>query len=153
MNDIIKRREISARIADPADIPIYRKLLKAADSPYAGYIDTNKKKLAILLVSALLQIMTEEDILRAVKEPATGPKTAAAPEYAPTLGPAKAAVKKKPSRRPYSIRTSAGRIWTIPSSGLRTLSSRMQSIWAAGSAKLKTAWETRKRLRSSSQNT
>ena len=143
MNDIIKRREISARIADPADIPVYRQLLKAADSPFAGYIETNKNKLARLLVSALLDTMTEEDILRAVKRLSEAAKTA----------PATAAVKKKPSPRQPSTRTSGGMTWTTLWSALQTAFTRIQSTLAAGWEKLKRGLATRWRPLNSSRNT
>ena len=144
MNDILKRREISGRIARKEHIPIYRKLLKAADSPYAGYIEPNQKKLAVLLVSALLEHMGEEDILRATESPAESAKTAPTTEPAPTPSPAAAAVKKKPAQKPSSTQASTGMTWTTRWSGLRTLSTRTRSIWAAISQKLKTAWVTLK---------
>lgn len=153
MNDIIKRREISARIADPADIPVYRQLLKAADSPFAGYIETNKNKLARLLVSALLDTMTEEDILRAVKRPSEAAKTAENTPTAPSAAPATAAVKKKPNPRQPSTRTSGGMTWTTLWSALRTASSRIRSTLAAGWEKLKRGLATPWRPLNSSRNT
>lgn len=141
MYSIQKRREISARIADPAEIPQYRRLLKASGNAYAGIVNPDERKLAVLLVSALLTTYSEEEIIQACAKPAEGPKTAdtAAPSSSAT-----AAVKKN-ARKLKNIRESTGKTWTTLWSGLRTLSSRMQSIWADGCVKLKSACTKKRR--------
>ena len=135
MYSIEQRREISSRIANTTHIPTYRRLLRQTGSPYAGTINTNERKLAILLVSALLTTLSEEEIIRACGSPSEPAKTASADQSAT---PATTAVKKN-ARNMKNIQESIGKTWTTLWSGLRTLSSRMQSIWADGCAKLKSA--------------
>ena len=135
MYSITQRREIASRIAEPSCIPIYRRLLKQSGSPYASIINTNERKLATLLVSALLADISEEDIIRACSGSSEAPKkasTAAVSAYAIE------AVKKNAQRLRNTL-TSAGRTWTILWSALRTLYSRTASTSASGFAKLKAA--------------
>ncbi len=141
MYSIDQRRAISKRIAKPSDIPVYRRLLQVAGNPYASTINADEKKLAVILVSALLTNMSEEEILTATSRPSAAKETATVTTSAPAAAPA----VKKNARKSRNTRTSTGKIWTILSSGLRTLSTRMQSIWAAGCAKLKSACTNRKR--------
>ena len=145
MYSIQERREIASRIAKPSEIPTYRRLLKVSGSPYAGLIDTNERKWAVLLVSALLETYSEQEIIQATQSPSEPVKTAktAAPVSIPPV-PATVAVKKN-GLRSRNTPASTGTIWTILSSGLRTLSTRMQSIWAAGCAKLKAVYTKAKR--------
>lgn len=145
MYSIQQRREIAARIANPEYIPAYRRLLKLSGSPYASLIDTNEKKWAILLVSALLEDYTEEEIIRSIKSPSEAPKTAPAVISAPA---ATVAVKKN-VQKSRNTRASTGMTWTTLWSGLRTLSTRMRSIWAALSGKWKAACMTRRCRRNS----
>lgn len=123
MYTIEQRREIAARIAEPSQISTYRRLLKTSGSPYAGLINTNEKKWAIQLVSALLTIYTESEILAATLNPQSAAISAAAPSKRNLTPPANAAVKKN-ALKFRSIREFPGTIWTILSSGLRTLFSR-----------------------------
>lgn len=157
MYNTTQRREISARIADPADIPQYRQLLKLAGNPFARYIDSDAKRLAVFLVSALLKVMSEEDILRAVQKPAAAPEraTAAAPAKARATAARESAEQatvavKKNARKSRNTRRSTGTIWTILSSALLTAYSRMRSIWAAGCTIMRNAWAKLKRPRISS---
>ena len=145
MYSIQQRRDISARIANPSNIPTYRRLLKASGNNYGGLINPDERKLAILLVSALLTTYSEEEIIAACQTPAKATETAKAGKS----GPSASEAVKKNVQKLKSIPASIGKTWTILSSGLQTLSSRMRSIWAAGSARLKSASMTRKRTQSS----
>ena len=152
MHDFAKIQATAERIARKEHIDAYRRLLAQVGSPFATHIELNKDALAVLLVSALLEDFSEQDIIRAAEGPAEAKTaaTAAAPSTAGTATPAAAAepareaVKKKPGRRVNSIREFTGTIWTTLSSGLRTLSSRTRSIWADGYGKLSRIFTTRK---------
>lgn len=135
MYSIEQRREIASRIAKTYHIPTYRRLLRQVGSPYAGTINANERKLAVLLVSALLTTLSEGEIVRACERPAEVTENAQAANAA---FPATAAVKKN-ARKSRNTRTSTGKTLTILLSAPRTLSSRMRSIWADGCATLKSA--------------
>lgn len=95
MYSIQQRRDISARIANPSNIPTYRRLLKASGNNYGGLINPDERKLAILLVSALLTTYSEEEIIAACQTPAKATETAKAGKSGPS---ASEAVKKKRSK-------------------------------------------------------
>lgn len=129
MYDFVERKKISARIANPAHIPVYRELLAARRVP-SGMRMANQLDLAKALVYEALGHYSEEEI-----QAATNPqRAAAAPAVqsaaSPAVGNAIAAVKKK-SQNLKAIPASVGKIWTISRSVLRTLSSRIASTATA----------------------
>jgi hypothetical protein len=157
MHDFAQIQATAERIARKEHIGAYRRLLAQIGSPFANHIELNKDALAVLLVSALLEDFSEQDIIRATEGPteartgAPAAPSAAAGTTAPAAAAelATAAVKKKPGRRLNSIREFTGTIWTTLSSGLRTLSSRTRSIWADGCGKLSSIFTTKKPLQNS----
>lgn len=125
MYSFIQRGEIARRIARASDIPTYRRLLQQAGHPAASKVDTDERRLAVTLVSVLLETMSEEELAATTARPQEATKTA----FAGTV----AEVKKNAGQKLKNIRASIGRIWTTLSSGRPTASTPTRSTSDDGS--------------------
>ena len=128
-----EKRTISRKIADITYIDRYRQLLKAVKSPASGRKMLDKQQLAVSLVYELLAYYSESQLQELTKQPGVVVQAAV------LTSPQPSAVKKKP-RNSSSTRISAGSIWTILWSGLRTAYLRTVSIFITAFRRLKKDW-------------
>lgn len=104
MYTLKQRKAISQELAEPKNIPIYRKMMQNRGLPSAGMIMKNQSALAAALVYILLEHCTEEEIRQAVTPSADLVLSATSvptPVQAQALGQAviTAPVKKSTSTR------------------------------------------------------
>ena len=115
-------------MANITHIDRYRELLRAVKSPAAGRKMLDRQQLAVSLVYELLAYYTEPQLAELAAQPVAGGKASV------QSSPQSDGVKKK-SRNSNSIRISAGLIWTMLWSGLRTAYSLTVSTFTTGSRK------------------
>lgn len=117
MYTLKQRKAISQELAEPKNIPIYRKMMQNRGLPSAGMIMKNQSALAAALVYILLEHCTEEEIRQAVTPSADlvfSATSVPAPVQAQALGQAviTAPVKKSTSTRLSKFEEYPGIAWT-----------------------------------------